>query len=74
MALEVTGIDHLYVSVSDFSRVEMSFTVTFAPATGRSEASAITRRFSELMGGGVTVSSTPGAGSVFTLTLPAKES
>jgi signal transduction histidine kinase len=32
---------------------------------------AITRRFSELMGGDVTVASRPGEGSVFTLTLPA---
>ena len=32
---------------------------------------ALTRRFAQLMGGDVTVASTPGSGSTFTLTLPA---
>ncbi len=35
---------------------------------------AITKKFSELMGGGVTVESVPGAGSTFILTLPVRGS
>lgn len=33
---------------------------------------AIMRQFCEMMGGGVTVASAPGAGSTFTITLPAR--
>jgi len=51
-----------------FSQAEAS---TASKYGGTGLGLAITKRFSELMGGTVTVESRPGEGSVFTLTLPA---
>jgi signal transduction histidine kinase len=51
-----------------FAQAEAS---TAAKYGGTGLGLAITKRFSELMGGNVRVESAPGAGSTFTLTLPA---
>jgi signal transduction histidine kinase/DNA-binding response OmpR family regulator len=70
-----TGIgltpDKIVKLFQDFTQADASTTRKFG---GTGLGLALTRRFCQMMGGDVTVSSTPGEGSTFTIKLPAQVS